>query len=83
MLTLALALGKGKIGIVMVACMEAGDPFELQNKCGLDETQVAVQKATSVWFKHKSSGNSDSDLCGACNKYLECFGQNDEFLNQH
>ena len=82
LLTLALALGKGKIGILMVACMETGDPFELQHKRGLGEIELANLKAHSVWLKHLSCEQSGSDLCGACNKYIECFGQNDEFLNQ-
>ena len=65
----------------MVACMETGDPFELQHKRGLGEIELANLKAHSVWLKQLSCEQSGSDLGGACNKYIECFGQNDEFLN--
>jgi HrpA-like RNA helicase len=62
-LILALALGKAKIGVLMVACMEVGDPFEMQHQRGLHKCEAAELKAKAVWLKHEEADKSDSDLC--------------------
>ena len=58
----------------MVACMQVGDPFDVQSACLTSPEQRVAQKAKAVQLRRKFSYGSGSDLVAARNAYAGCLG---------